>query len=140
MNKVYRSSSDKMIAGVCGGLAEYFNVDVVLIRLLWAFAIIFGVGVIAYIAAWIIIPEDNLAGTISPYLSDQKNGPKPNSTPRQSSNQQGNKTAGLVIIGIGVFLLARQFMPYFPWNKLWPVILILAGIGIVFGGFQGKNE
>ncbi len=48
-----------MIAGVCGGIAEYFNVDPTLVRLAWIVLIIMGVpfGLIGYLIAWIIIPE-----------------------------------------------------------------------------------
>lgn len=58
--KLHRSKKERMIAGVCGGLAEYFNADPTLIRLLWVVLTLFsGVapGVIAYIIAWIIVPE-----------------------------------------------------------------------------------
>ncbi len=49
-----------MIAGVCAGIAEHLEVDPTLIRLLWAFGSLFyGVGILAYIIAWIIIPEKN---------------------------------------------------------------------------------
>ncbi|EJO7007753.1 PspC domain-containing protein [Listeria monocytogenes] len=58
MKKLYKSSSQKMIAGVCGGLAEYFGIEVTIIRLLWAGAVLFfGTGVLLYILAAIIIPK-----------------------------------------------------------------------------------
>ncbi len=58
MKKIYLSKNDKKLCGVCGGLAEYFEIDSTLIRLLWAFAIIFaGAGILAYIIAAIIIPQ-----------------------------------------------------------------------------------
>ena len=57
--RLYRSKSNKIIAGVCGGIGEYFGVDPVLIRLLWViFTLMGGAGVLAYIIAWIIIPEE----------------------------------------------------------------------------------
>lgn len=57
--KLRRSRSDRIIAGVCGGLGKYLGIDPVLIRLLWAVAIfIYGTGLFAYILAWIIIPEE----------------------------------------------------------------------------------
>ncbi|GAF75050.1 unnamed protein product, partial [marine sediment metagenome] len=57
--KLYRSKKDKMIAGVCGGIAEYFGVDSTLVRLLTALSVILGgAGVVAYIIAWIIIPKN----------------------------------------------------------------------------------
>lgn len=56
--RLCRSNNNKMIAGVCGGIAEYINLDPTIIRLLWAiFCLAGGTGVIAYIAAAIIIPE-----------------------------------------------------------------------------------
>jgi phage shock protein PspC (stress-responsive transcriptional regulator) len=64
--RLMRSVTDKKIAGVCGGLAEYFGVDATPIRLLWAIlSILCGViigGVIAYVIAWIIIPRPAEAG------------------------------------------------------------------------------
>ncbi|GAH60048.1 unnamed protein product [marine sediment metagenome] len=58
--KLYRSEKDHMIAGVCGGIAEYFDVDSTLIRLLTViFVLLGGAGVVAYIIAWIIIPKNS---------------------------------------------------------------------------------
>ncbi|AKJ40177.1 MULTISPECIES: PspC domain-containing protein [Methanosarcina] len=60
MNRLYRSKKNRIIAGVCGGLGEYFKVDPTLIRLLWLLISIVGTGsgLVAYIIAWIIIPEE----------------------------------------------------------------------------------
>ena len=56
--KLYKSNQNKMIAGVCGGLGEFFDVDPTLIRLLWViFALAVGSGLLVYIASAIIIPE-----------------------------------------------------------------------------------
>lgn len=58
--KIYRSKKNRIIGGVCGGIGEFFNVDPTLIRLFWAFSILWGgFGIFAYILAWIIIPEKN---------------------------------------------------------------------------------
>ena len=60
--KLYRSVTDKMLAGVCGGLAEYFAIDPVIVRLIFVLAVIFGgSGILAYIILWIIIPKTNYA-------------------------------------------------------------------------------
>ena len=59
MRKLYRSQTDKMVAGICGGLAEYFSIDSTIIRLAWLVLVIFtGVfpGVIAYVLALFIVP------------------------------------------------------------------------------------
>ena len=57
--KLYRSSKNRVIVGVCGGLGNYFGIDATLIRLLWVLFTFFsaGTGILAYILAWIIIPE-----------------------------------------------------------------------------------
>lgn len=59
MNKLYRSKSNRIIAGVCGGIGEYLGIDPTLIRLLWIlFSLSIGAGLLAYIIAWIIVPEE----------------------------------------------------------------------------------
>lgn len=55
--RLYRSDSNKMLCGVCGGIGEYFNVDATLIRLLWAVLACSGSGLLAYIIAAVIIPR-----------------------------------------------------------------------------------
>ena len=56
--KLYKSSTDKKLAGVCGGLAEYFNIDSTLVRLGWVvFGLPGGSGLLAYIIAAIIMPD-----------------------------------------------------------------------------------
>jgi len=57
--RLYRSNKNRMIAGVCGGLAEYFNIDPTIVRLIWVLLTLMsvGAGVLAYIIAWIVIPR-----------------------------------------------------------------------------------
>jgi phage shock protein C len=56
--KLYRSQTQRMIAGVCGGLAEYFNVDATLIRVLFLILTVFGgSGLVIYLVMWIIVPD-----------------------------------------------------------------------------------
>ena len=57
--KLYRSAKDKKIAGVCGGLAKYLNIDPTIVRLIWALVVLCaGAGLLAYIACALIIPEE----------------------------------------------------------------------------------
>ena len=57
--KLYKSNQNKMIDGVCGGIAEYFGVDPTVVRLIWAlFSLMGGCGILAYIIAAIIIPRN----------------------------------------------------------------------------------
>jgi phage shock protein C len=89
-SRLYRSRSQKMIAGVCGGLGEYFDVDPVLIRLLFVVtAFISGVGILAYLVLWIVVPFagddtprmdalrrdfDDLSGKIREYVEPMRPG------------------------------------------------------------------
>ena len=56
MKKLYRNKTDYKIAGICSGIADYFEIDPIIIRLLFLLALFLGPGVIVYIIAWIIIP------------------------------------------------------------------------------------
>ncbi|MBR4954985.1 MAG: PspC domain-containing protein [Clostridia bacterium] len=57
--KLYKSKSNKKIAGVCGGLAEYLNIDATIVRLIWVLATLFvGCGILAYIIALIVMPNE----------------------------------------------------------------------------------
>jgi phage shock protein C len=59
--RLKRSIKDKMLAGVCGGLADYFEIDPSLIRLAFVLAVLLGgTGVLAYLVMWIIVPKENL--------------------------------------------------------------------------------
>ena len=55
--KLYRNTNEKIIAGVCSGLAEYLNIDATIVRLIWALIGLSGAGIVAYLIAALIIPE-----------------------------------------------------------------------------------
>lgn len=75
MNKLYRSRTDRMLAGVCGGLGEYFGVDSSLVRLALVMLVVFGgTGILAYIIAWIVIPEAPLSAP--DYRQDKQEEPR----------------------------------------------------------------
>jgi len=74
--RLMRSSTNSKIAGVCGGIAEYLNVDPTLVRLVWALlslipGCVFG-GIVAYVLAWIIIPKAPLPLHAAPVSSEPK--------------------------------------------------------------------
>jgi phage shock protein C len=57
--RIYRSRKDRILGGVCGGMGNYFNLDPVLVRVIWVVLLFAaGVGFLAYILAWILIPEE----------------------------------------------------------------------------------
>lgn len=134
MNKrLYRSTKEKMIGGVCGGMAEYFEIDPVLIRILFVVAtFVGGSGILAYIICWIIIPE-------RPFVSEAVPPPAPGSQPISpqpqpvpaSNGHRGNAIAGIVLIVIGGLFLADNFLPHFHFADFWPIILIVLGAGIL---------
>ena len=58
VKRLYRSKKNRIIGGLCGGIGEYFKVDPVLIRLAWVVGtLIYGIGFLAYLIGWIIVPE-----------------------------------------------------------------------------------
>ncbi|MFO7617203.1 MAG: PspC domain-containing protein [Bacteroidales bacterium] len=57
MRRIYRSASNKVIAGICGGIGDYFNVDPVILRVVWALSVLaLGAGLLLYLICWILIP------------------------------------------------------------------------------------
>ncbi len=134
MNKrLYRSTKEKMIGGVCGGLAEYFDIDPVLIRILFVVAtFVGGSGILAYIICWIIIPEEprvvQPAAPAQP--ASQPSAPPPQAAPAPD-NHRGSAVAGIVLIVVGGLFLADNLLPHFHFGEFWPVLLIIFGIGIL---------
>ena len=62
--KLYRSQKEKMVAGVCGGLGEYLDLDPTLIRIIWVvITLMGGAGLLAYLIMWIVVPLEPEAGT-----------------------------------------------------------------------------
>lgn len=56
--KPLRRLSDRVLAGVCSGVAKYFEIDVTLVRVIWTIAALTGAGFVAYLVCWILIPEE----------------------------------------------------------------------------------
>lgn len=57
MKRLYRNKKNAKLAGVCAGLGDYFDIDPVIVRLVFVLTIFWGAGIFAYIIAWIIVPE-----------------------------------------------------------------------------------
>jgi phage shock protein PspC (stress-responsive transcriptional regulator) len=143
--KLYRSVTDKMLGGVCGGLAEYFSIDPVLIRLIFVLAVIFGgSGILAYIILWIVIPQKPYI--ITPFNSNPPAGDsstaeeeKKSETPNSNMNfvnlntNQSNRSiyAGAFLILLGGIFLLDNFIPHFNFGDFWPLILIGLGFAII---------
>ncbi len=154
--RFYRSRTDKVFAGVCGGLAEYFSIDPILIRLLFLVLIIAaGGGLLAYIILWIITPEKPFDFTQSqnpptmenkessyeePHVSQEKPKDDPFHYPPHRHRDRGNLIGGLVLITLGVLFLADEFIPNISFGDLWPVILVVIGIGLLINNFSGRRN
>ena len=83
--KIYRSTTDKKLAGVCGGLAEYFGIDSTIIRLLWACCVVFaGFGIWIYVIAAFVIPENP---GYTPYQDVNGQNPYNNQQPPYNNQQ-----------------------------------------------------
>jgi phage shock protein C len=141
MKRLYRSNNDVVIAGVCSGVAEYFNVDPVIVRILWAIMVVFGgTGLLAYIICAIVIPKRPLDDVGYEFVSDenQTHGGDPSSRePRKGvdvSSDNARLIIGLGFIGLGALLFFRQMLPWFDFSLVLPVILILIGGLIVMKG------
>lgn len=141
--KLYRDESQKVIGGVCAGLAEYFGVDIAVIRLLFLFLLIFkGGGIIIYIVLWIALPKKSYQPpfvdyTVPPTAPPQAN-PQMFNQPKKRST--ASIIAGAVLVLLGVYFIMDDFniIPNWDFNHFWPVILIAIGIVFVFSG--GKKQ
>lgn len=124
MKRIYRSQNDRILSGVCGGFAEYFSVDPSLVRLVWIFFTLFGgSGILAYIFAMIIIPDE------VEKLRVNRN---------QTSILKNDKTilwgALLVFVGLILFFQHNELLRI-AWSRYWDsgINLILALVILGFG-------
>ena len=125
LSRLYRSRQTRIIAGVAGGLAEYFGIDVVLIRVLWlTAAFVAGGGVLAYIIAWIAIPEEGQGNTV---VLPNSNGDDFLRAGEGGHYPARQRHAGLLLIGLGIIFLIHQFFGPF-LHLLWPLLIVAAGI------------
>ena len=135
--KLYRSSRGKVIAGVCAGLGEYFEIDPVLIRALFIIALFSGgIGVTLYFVLWIIMPsEETVLSSPSPTDSSELSETDDSIL---SEKHKGTVLTGLVLVGLGMFFLIREFFPMFSFKFMFPIALIAIGAVIVFTALR-KN-
>jgi len=148
--RLYRSKKDCMIAGVCGGIAEYFNIDPTLVRIIAVLTIfINGIGLIAYLIAWIVIPQNpeqtsekeeeglsKKAETIIHNIGKDIH---------KGINEEADKKnprimGGLILLALGCLFLINNFLPHLSFGKLWPLILIVIGLGILAGSLRRKEK
>lgn len=124
VRRLYRSKTDKIVSGVCGGIAEYLEIDSTLVRIVWVILIFAGIGVPAYIIAWILIPENPVDYEIIE--------PTDEGEPLLNVKEKRQKSAGILLFLLGILLLIRNFFPWFGLERLWPVVIVAAGIWLIF--------
>lgn len=156
--RLYRNDSDKMLAGVCSGLADYFDVEVTWVRIAFIVATLAGLsGLLVYIIMWVAIPnkpfnpdfsqfstdyrvDQDKAYTATPGDALQPATPFP-PYPKKTKSGNGSVIAGLILIAFGGFFLLNEFdiIPYWvDFGKLWPLAIIIPGILMV--ARSGKKD
>lgn len=127
VKKLYKSRTDRMIDGVCGGVADYFNLDASLVRLAWVLlSLLGGLGIVFYFIAMIVIPSGKHASATSG---------------RKSSPQANSLFWGILLVAAGIlWLMSNLGLGIWhhwwglSWDFVFPTILILAGVAFLFGG------
>ena len=157
--KLYRSRSERIVGGVCGGIAEYYGVDPTLVRLVAIALTVLSAGtaVIAYIVMMIVVPEDASAGidkggvpvattppptppggapgyygAQAPPAGPQPPPPPPSAPKPPRARGRGGITFGIVLVVLGGLLLVSQFVPGVEIWRLWPLIIVAIGIRTMF--------
>ena len=156
-DRLYRSSDDRMIAGVAGGVAEHIDADPSIIRIVWAILIFLtgGLALLVYIVMAIVVPERPLGMTAptagaaagpstepvaagSWVAPDGSTVPQAASTGRRARRQRdpadrarAGLVGGVVLIGLGGMFLLREFLPSFDFDLWWPTLLIGLGVLLV---------
>ncbi len=128
-NRLVRSADDRVIAGICGGIADYLDIDAILVRILFLLlSLASGVGLVIYLVLWFIMPPGNAdeVGTavIKENLDDMGR------TVSNSARRIGQHgIVGVVLISLGVFFLLNQ-LGWFGWlsTLFWPLVIICAGV------------
>ena len=165
-DRLYRSRSDRMLAGVSGGLAERFGADPSVVRILWVIVSILsgGLAIIVYIAMVFIVPEaDDGAGpvqvseaeswtpsgtaggaatsTTTPTASGWVTpATRPPRAPRQGGGgRRGAVVFGVILVLVGAYLLVRQFAPAVDLSLVWPIASVALGVVLVILSVRPKG-
>jgi phage shock protein PspC (stress-responsive transcriptional regulator) len=122
--RLVRRSEGKLIAGVCKGIADHFGVDPILVRIVFVVITFFGgAGVIAYAAAWLLIPEEDETTSLGERILRER---------------RWGRIAGFVLIAIAVSSLLRPVW-WAGGHGLFAVLLIIGGLYLLSPGFSGAK-
>lgn len=133
---LYRSETNKVLGGVCGGLGEVFGIDATIVRVVFALAALFGgSGLLFYLVLWLVIPsESRLTNStdenIRQNLDEMKERAQAFGKEFQDKPNNSKKVVGIVVIVLGLLLLLDNFgFSYlFNFGRLWPVLIIVIGL------------
>ena len=134
-----------MWAGVAGGLAEYFDLDPALVRLIWVLAAVLtgGLAIPIYIVAWIIIPRDDRPPMYgSQVIHDwshelhteaERLADEARRVAAYRHRSRSHRSTGVVLVVLGLVLLSANagLFRFVDWNVLWPVIFIGLGLALL---------
>lgn len=137
--KFYRSETNRVLAGVSGGLGEYFRIDSTIVRLIFVLLTVFGgSGVLVYIILWILIPNENSVGkdseeTIKQNAEELKDRAKSFAGEFKgiSGENQPRNWFGFVVIILGLLFLFDN-LGFLKFHLFWPVLLIALGFFLLF--------
>jgi phage shock protein C len=119
---VRRSRTERVIAGVCGGVGRYLGVDPVLLRIAFIIlALANGLGVIAYVVAWVAIPEERPGQPLAPAP--------------EARRETGRLVIGGSLVVLGLVLLLDRLAPSLD-ELFWPVAVVAVGVAIMLVGLR----
>ncbi len=163
--RLYRSTKQKVIGGVCSGLGDYLNIDPVIVRVVFILLTIFnGVGILVYLVMWAIIPldRDNRPDvsfnkqeksktegdtfTIVDDTDEKQETPKTENNSNEFTIEEDNKdesksSVGRIVIGgalilFGTMFLAERFFCWFNFGDFMPTLLILIGLALLWNSIR----
>lgn len=135
MQKLYRSRSQKVFAGVCGGLSEYFNVDPVFIRIIFVVAFFSGgLGFIAYLIFWIATPQEPLKNSQinAGGIDNEQTTMLVDAEKRQEMPLKTKMFFGYLLIAIGLIIIVGELVPHFDFAYILALIFVGLGLFLLF--------
>ena len=119
-----RSGTDRVIAGVCGGIGARLGIDATIVRIAFVALVLAWIGVPVYLLAWILLPPaaPAPAGTVGPAAA---------AAPAPGAGTVARRSLGLAMIVVGMVLLARHLGVGLPDAVIWPVLCVAFGLGVV---------
>lgn len=138
---LYRTGENRIVAGVAGGTAEYFDIDPAIVRLIWILSFFAaGAGIWAYLVAWAIVPENPKMKRKDLGMVSKIKLKKEKEKVSEGFKIHGRSPfLGLILMIIGAIFLANNFFPQLRLDKYWPIIPIALGLALIFSSYNHKK-